>query len=402
MTRSGSAIALTGYHEKTVKDGFAARLALFYAAVFVFTGVQLPFFPVWLEAKGLSPQEIGIVLAAPVAVRVLTAPLAARLIDRFAAPESALAAILLAAAGGYALVGIGHGFLPVLGAVALASVAFAQVMPLTDAYALRGLAWRSRGYGPVRLWGSASFIVTNMATGVLLGFVARESLIWLMVAPLAGAAAVALFLPPSRPKEPRGQEGAQPASSLWRVPTFVGVLLAASAIQASHALYYGFSALDWAGRGLSGTAVGALWALGVVSEIAMFAWSERLPAALGSIPLIVLGGSGAVVRWIVMALDPPSVLLPALQCLHALSFAATHLGAMQFLANAVPARLGATAQGDYATVQAVAMTVATALSGTLYAAYGGVAYAAMSAMAAAGVTVALIAWRVDHRAAAKP
>ena len=38
-------------------DHFALKLGLFYAAYFFFGGVQLPFFPLWLEARGLD--EIG-------------------------------------------------------------------------------------------------------------------------------------------------------------------------------------------------------------------------------------------------------------------------------------------------------------------------------------------------------
>ena len=38
---------------------FAWRLALFYAALFVALGVQLPFLPVWLAAKGLDADMIG-------------------------------------------------------------------------------------------------------------------------------------------------------------------------------------------------------------------------------------------------------------------------------------------------------------------------------------------------------
>ncbi|MEA2982134.1 MAG: transporter, family, 3-phenylpropionic acid transporter, partial [Alphaproteobacteria bacterium] len=33
-------------------DRFALKLGLFYAAYFFFGGVQLPFFPLWLEARG--------------------------------------------------------------------------------------------------------------------------------------------------------------------------------------------------------------------------------------------------------------------------------------------------------------------------------------------------------------
>ena len=37
-----------------LRFAFAGRLAAFYAALFVLMGVQLPFLPVWLKARGLD------------------------------------------------------------------------------------------------------------------------------------------------------------------------------------------------------------------------------------------------------------------------------------------------------------------------------------------------------------
>ena len=34
--------------------GLVPRLAIFYAGLFVLPGIQMPFFPVWLEAKGVD------------------------------------------------------------------------------------------------------------------------------------------------------------------------------------------------------------------------------------------------------------------------------------------------------------------------------------------------------------
>ena len=55
--------------------GFAPRLAALYAGLFVMGGIQLPFFPVWLKAKGLDPQMVGLVLAAPIVARMIAVPL---------------------------------------------------------------------------------------------------------------------------------------------------------------------------------------------------------------------------------------------------------------------------------------------------------------------------------------
>src|SRR5262249_8055562 len=133
-----------------------------------------------------------------------------------------------------------------------------------------------------------------------------------------------------------------------RLPVFLAVTGAASLVQASHAVYYGFSTLEWSAS-LDGTAIGALWALGVVAEIVLFAVSGRLPRSIGPLTLLAWGAGGGVLRWGAMALDPPLALLPLLQCLHALSFGATHLGAVQFLSRTMADRQAA-AQGDFAVV----------------------------------------------------
>src|SRR5579872_2356417 len=62
--------------------GFVPRLAAFYAALFILPGIQMPFFPVWLKAKGLDPKMIGIVLAVPMVARVLAIPVVTRAADR--------------------------------------------------------------------------------------------------------------------------------------------------------------------------------------------------------------------------------------------------------------------------------------------------------------------------------
>jgi PPP family 3-phenylpropionic acid transporter len=157
-----------------------------------------------------------------------------------------------------------------------------------------------------------------------------------------------------------------------------------SLVQASHAVYYGFSTLDWTAKGLDGTAIGALWALGVAAEIVLFAFSARLPTAIGPRALLAIGAAGAVVRWSAMAFDPPVALLPLLQCLHGLSFGASFLGAVQFLARATPDGEAATVQGDLATIQGVVTAAATGVSGLLYGRFGDLAYVAMAACAALG------------------
>ena len=368
---------------RAITDGFGARLALFYAGLFVVVGIQLPFFPVWLKAKGLDAEAIGLVVATPILVRVVAVPLAARLADRRGALRQVLVVSSIGAAIGYAVVGGAEGFPVILATVALAAVLAAPAIPLADAYALKGLGLRRRAYGPVRLWGSVAFIAANFAAGIASGYIAPTGYIWLIVAASAAAAAASLALRPLRPAgEPEPADSAS-RRRLLAMPGVLPVAIGASLIQASHAVYYGFATLDWTGQGLSGTAIGALWALGVAAEIVLFALSPRLPA-LTPRALLLLGAAGAVVRWGGMALDPPAALLVPLQCLHALSFGAAYLGAVQFLSRWAPEDEAATAQGDFSTLQGIVTAAATGLSGVLYGSLDSLAYAAMAVCAAVG------------------
>lgn len=376
------------------RGSFAVRLATVYAGLFLFNGIQMPYLPAWLADRGLEAGEIGIVLAVPMLARILAVPLATRMIDRHAEAETAaaVAATLAAAAAAYAVMGFAHGFAAILAVYAAISVLSSPVLPLTDLLGLRGLKARGLAYGPVRLWGSVAFIVANLGGGALLGAWGAGALVWALTAAMAATAAAAWRMPRAADD---GEAAARTSigSGLWRSAPFVATVIGASLIQASHAVLYGFATLQWTGKGIGGTAIGLLWALGVVAEIVLFAASARIIARLGGANMILIGGVGAVVRWTAMGFDPPVLLLPALQLLHALSFGATHLGAMDMLSQLAHRRGGATAQGDFAAVQGGTFAVAMGASGGLVAALGSAAYFAMAATAAAGFAIALGARR---------
>jgi PPP family 3-phenylpropionic acid transporter len=374
--------------------GFATRLAAFYVAIFVLSGVQLPFFPVWLKAKGLDAGMIGIVLAMPMVVRVIAIPFAAREADRRDALRGAIVAASLASVAGFIVLGLSAGAVAIFIANLAVSVCFTPIMPLAEAYALKGLTARGRIYGPVRVWGSAAFILGTFAAGFAADVMSPRYLIWLIVAASMLTALAALSLAPlaTGAPEPAGPPVAR--KRFLRDPAFLAVAAAASLIQASHAVYYGFSALAWRAQGLDGATVGALWALGVAAEIVLFALQGRLPAFVTPVMLMSAGAAGAVLRWGVMALNPPAVLLPALQLLHALSFGATHLGALSAAAGAAPQGQAATAQAYLAMALGAGMATAIALSGWLYGNFGSGAYAAMALAAIAGGVCCVIAYAV--------
>jgi PPP family 3-phenylpropionic acid transporter len=381
---------------KLSTSGFATRLSAYYAASFALIGIQMPFFPVWLEAKGLDAAEIGLILAAPAFVRVAAVPLLTRFADRHGALREALVAASFAAAVGYVAVGLSSGALGILIALGLASIAYTPIFALSDAMTLKGLKVHGGSYGGIRLWGSAAFIAANLGAGLLLDVIAPVHLIWAIAASAVVAALVSLWIAPLQVLPPAVD--APPPAPLWRNPGFLSVIAAAALVQSSHAMFYGFSTIDWKAAGYDGATIGLFWAIGVIAEIILFAMSGRLPPAFTPQVMLMIGAAGGILRWGAMALDPPGWSLPLLQCLHAATFGATHLGLIGYIAHHAPERFSATAQGYFAILSGLLLGVSTGLAGFLYERFGGASYAAMALTAALGGII-LIAARVKWKTA---
>ncbi len=372
---------------------FALRLALFYGTVFGLIGTQLPFFPVWLAAIGLDAGWIGVVAAVPSLTRFTVLPLIASIAERRGSLRGALIVVTLATTLGFAALAPMREPLAVLMLFALTACAWTPTVPLTDGYALKGVLRYGLDYGPLRLWGSAAFIVGALGCGLLVDAIAAEQLIWVIVAVAAlGAAASFVLRPLDAEPRPAMEHGApMRASALLRRPAFVAIIAAAALIQGSHVAYYVFASILWKSQGLGGFTIAVLWALGVIAEIVLFALSPRLP--LSPPALILIGALAGVVRWSVTALEPSLPVLVMVQLLHGLTYGATLLGTMALLARHVPGDVMASAQGYLAAASGLVSSAATILSGQVYAQAGERVYFIMAAMALAGGAIILAARR---------
>lgn len=379
------------------------RLSLLYAVVFTEIGIAMPFMPVWLDALGLDPTVIGLLLALPVAARIAaTAPLMS-LIDRGLGPRRLLLSGSLMLAATYALMppAAALGWPPLAGLIVLNAVAGAPMVPSIDYLTLAAVRRDPRlAYARIRMGGSLAFLLANLAGGFLLSVLGGRLAVPLLLTGLALAASLVAYrsLFVTAPPQAR-RDGARPRLSrkLWLC---IG---AAAAIQASHGAIYGFGSIYWTSRGIPATSVGALWATGVLAEIALFAGFARLPPAWRRpARLLALGGGAAVLRAIGMYLvgDSLAALLP-LQGLHGFTFGATQLGAMAAVSAFAPEGARGRAQGTLSAVNAGISVCATLASGFAYRAGGPLAFLMMAPLAACGVGLAAAVARETAREAGR-
>jgi PPP family 3-phenylpropionic acid transporter len=369
-----------------VNAGAATRLALFYGAVFAIVGVQLPFWPVFLASRGMSPAEIGALLALPLWVKVVANPVAGIAADRLGTRRRLMACLAVAALGGYAAFALADGFWALVGATVLTAAVFSPLLPLGENLAVATAYAQKFDYGRVRLWGSLSFIAAALLSGKVLDGLEAEWILWLV----AGFATLTFLTCLSLPQTPGSGPSTLAPGLLLRDRRLLLFFAAATLIQASHAVYYAFGTLHWRALGHGPGAIGLLWSEGVIAEIVLFWFGAPLVARLGPRGLLVLGGIAALLRWSGTAFAESLPLLALLQVMHAFTFGAVHLGAMHFLQRNVPSQLSATGQALYAAIcSGIGFGVAMLASGALWSAAGPLAFAVMAAMGLAGAALAL-------------
>lgn len=371
----------------------AIRLSMLYGGMFLVIGIMMPFWPVWLEAKGLTPSEIGLVIAAGSIVRVFVGPFTARIADR--AGERKRPMVVLSVLGllmflPFALV---DSFWAILFLQALFAGMFGPMMPLSESLTMTGAKQDGLDYGRIRLWGSITFIIGASGVGFFLKG-ADPELIWTSIAIAFGMfALITLFIPDYRvaPAKPNST----PIRQVLSDKTFLIFIAATACIQGSHALMYSFGTLNWLRVGFDESVIGLLWAEGVIAEVILFVFAAGAVKKIGPARLIALAGMAALVRWTLMGITDDLWVTVMLQLLHAFTFGAAHLGAIYFIAERMPEDVSTTAQTLYAlTVSGLGIGLTSYASGYLYEAFLAQAYFAMAAMGGVGM---LLAWHIRRR-----
>ncbi len=402
----------------------AWRVGITMSLLFSAIGISLPYLPVWYETiRNLSGGQISLLLAGGMLVRIVTGPLLAAASESFSDRRIPLALTALAAGGLWLTFPLAPDFASLFALTITAQTLFSLGPPLLEAAAaqttigqttigqavggqttigqavggqkvLGGFPVRGPSYGLIRGMASLAFVTANVLGGLLVKRFGPEIILWLMAGLVFAAAIAALGLAPDpNPPERRSasfRSRMRAALALLRTPHFGAFLLATGLIQAAHAFLYTFSTLIWQRNGHAPDVIGALWATGVAAEILFLALSGWVIARVKPEIIILAGGCLAVLRWIGMGFDPPLAIAFLFQILHAGSFAMTHVGAVKFIAERLPARDGPMAQTMMGGLGGgLIIGILTLVSGPLYENAGARGYWIMAVVALTGTLIAL-------------
>ena len=355
-------------------------------------GVVLPFLGPFLTERGLDAVSVGLVTAAFSLAKLGYAPFLGRWIDRgrwfpgmlslHMAVAIAAVVVVVRAVDAWAL---GAAFL-VMG------LGYGTVLPLVEAAVLERPP--AQGYGFVRWWGSAGFIVCATLAAFLLGGARLDLFPFALLFSLVALGLVAVTLE----GEARPRHGAGSGAGVQGAAWFLLAILTLH--QISHGPYYGFFSIHLGESGLGTGLIAGLWSLAVLAELAAFVKGSSLQRRFGLHGLLGLALGLTPLRWLLLALPPTLPILVAAQLGHAITFAAVHLAGVQLVQQLVPEGARRNAQALYSgLVFGLGIVIGTAAAGPLYAAVGG----SGSFLVAAGFSVVVaVAWffvalRLDSR-----
>jgi PPP family 3-phenylpropionic acid transporter len=322
-----------------------ARARVAYVTFFAAIGAFAPYIPVYYQSLGLGLEAVGLLGALSAAAGLVGAPLWGAAADRFATSRLILPSAAGGAALAAALLGVVHGPLPVVLAVALLAVAMGGVTPILDARALETVTDDRNRYGRLRVWGSASFIVATVFTGWLVERAGIHALFIVLVSGLAATALVGLGLRSGDriPSLPR-LEGIR---SVVRSPVLGPFLLAAILIWSAATAINGFFSIRLVEIGAPESLVGISWAFGALVEIPLMVAFPALGARFGAERLLLLGAGLFVVRAIAVTLVRDPLLVTLSMGLHGGAFALSLVGGVTYVSRHAPRGAAASAQGVF-------------------------------------------------------
>ena len=152
------------------RDRTVLSLSILSAVLFLPIGLHLPYFPVYLAARGLTRGEIAAVLATPMILRVAATPIIAAIADQRGIAAT-LAACALAMLAGYCGLGFADGFAAIFVGGVLAATAMGMMPSLADALTLSEIrradaaGLRPIGYSRIRVWTPIGVLAIMLLSG---------------------------------------------------------------------------------------------------------------------------------------------------------------------------------------------------------------------------------------------
>ncbi len=366
------------------------RIAGFYFFYFAFVGMFSPYWSLYLKSIHLDVMQIAVLMAVQPVMRMMAPALWGWLADHTGKRLLVVQLAALGATVAYCGVFFTTSFYLLLAVLVLMGFFWSASMPLVEATTLSYLGKHTAHYGRIRSWGSVGFIVAVLGLGYAFDYIAIYWLLWAGLAIKLGILFFSRQIP--RTEVLAHHTDSQPIWNLVLKPHVLALFGAAFLMAVAHGPYYTFFSIYLVDHGYAKSAVGWLWALGVICEIGVFFLMPWLMRRYTLPQILLVSFACAVLRFLLIgwAVDTLALILIA-QVLHAATFGAFHAASVALIHQFFQGRHQSKGQALFGSVTYGAGGMLGGLaSGPLWQHWGAsMMYSASAAAALAGLVIVL-------------
>ncbi len=303
------------------------RIAGFYFFYFAFVGMFAPYWSLYLKSIEFDAVQIGVLMSVQPVMRMLSPALWGWLADRLGNRRLVVQLAALGSMLSYLGVFFTRDYYGLLLVLALMSFFWSASMPLVEATTLTYLGKHAARYGRLRSWGSLGFIIAVLGLGLAFDYIAIHWILWAGLAIQLGILYFSRQIPPTEVLA--HHTDSHPIMRIVLQPQVLALFGACFLMAVAHGPYYTVFAIYLVEHGYAKSAVGALWTLGVVCEIAVFFVMPWLMRHFSLPQMLMVSMALAVLRFLLIGWQVDTLLLLLFaQILHAATFGSFHAAAV--------------------------------------------------------------------------
>ncbi|WP_100405275.1 MFS transporter [Bacillus solitudinis] len=324
------------------------RLSLFFFLLFSSFAVMGVIMPLYLKGKGLSTEQIGLVIAMGSVIAVIGQPLFGYVSDKIKSTKKVLIGLLAISLVISVIYYSVNSFYMLLTFFIILNFFKSSTGPLTENITIAYSKKHNKNYGLIRLWGDVGVGTASVIIGTLIGILGIEKLGFMYGTIIICALIVAFFLKDDRTK------GTVPISlksikQLFSNKGYVWFLFLGLIVFMAHRLNDSLFSIYLSDLGATESQIGFSWMIAAFASSPVFIIVAWLLKKYRELTLVCIGAVLFSLRWLLYGLFPDPSTLIYLQALNGV-FPVFIVPALFLVTKIVPPEITATGQTFFIAV----------------------------------------------------
>lgn len=299
------------------------------------------YIPVYLNSAGYSKTSIGVLLSLAPIMAILAQPIWGTFSDRAKYKNTVLMILILGSSFTILFYRFSINFLYLSLIISCFTLFQTSINPMSDAIALEYTSKTKWKFGHIRLAGTVGYSIMSVTAGVLLTKNINRMFIIYFIAGLLTFLTV-LFLPKTEGHQSKGTKLA--FWSLFKDKRLVLFLSFALVIQITLGYYYTFFSIYYQQLGATKTMIGWSNFIAAMSETPFLLFSHVILKKIETQQALVIAGSAAAVRWLLLGVTVSPFIILGFQLLHGLINIVVTVSLAMYINEYVPKELKSSGQ----------------------------------------------------------